>query len=70
MEENSDLLDSKMQFGQQEASTEKQKEGRSTTPVSVKRNPKHRVDDPIDEQEEIDNEIKKRLGMKKNKSHK
>ena len=66
MEENSDLLDSKMAFGHQEDSAEKNE---ATTP-GVKRNPKHRVDDPIDEQEEIDNEMKKKLNMKKNKSHK
>ena len=64
MEENSDQIDSKMQFGHQEHPAELNE---SSNPI-VKRNPKHRVDDPIDEQEEIDNEIKN--NKKKNKGHK
>ena len=53
-----------MQFGHQEHPAELNE---SSNPI-VKRNPKHRVDDPIDEQEEIDNEIKN--NKKKNKGHK
>lgn len=49
MEENSELLESKMAFGHQELSADKNKQERSTTPEAIKRNPKHTVDDPIDE---------------------